>query len=327
MTKCFIHTWKRTVPPLLVALLILMSTAPLKTRADAPDNVPPLTQLIWLWPQEITWRPDLGAIWISVGHTATVLLIEPAGVDERDGEIISTMDGSGAIHSVKLTALSLTGFHPETNAPQFDAAPPLAELVIDADNDNAGARKRGLHKTRAGHWDFGFGWLPTAPYTLHRYLHFNRSEQFKYCLVIHVESELEPLPDYLAEKAGSRNTFKDIKIHVLVSQLFEDPEIELTSTWAEGEPMPQNPPPSRDWYQREEVKARWMLTSRPLRAEVGGLSYATDVAVSMLPADRTIQDIMGAIAAEDAEHEEAERRERMMRDIERRDIIPDLDDL
>lgn len=317
--------------PITFAILISLSTALITASGalgDPPDNVPPITPLIWLWPQEMTWLPDHGAMWISVGHTATALLIEPAGVDEKGGEIIATMDGSGAIHSVKLTALSLTGFHPETNAPQFDAgAPPLAELVIDADYADAGTRKRGLHKTRAGHWDFGFGALPTAAYTLHRYLHFDRSEQFKYCLVIHVEAETEPLADALAGKSGSRNAFKDIRIHILVSQLLEIPGMEMTSTWREGEPMPRGITASRDWYEREEVKARWMLTSRPLRAEIGDISYAQDGSMILLPADRTVQDVMGAIAAEEAEQEEAERRDRMMRDIEQRDIIPDLDDL
>jgi len=310
---------RRCAPALLLAGLLLCACAGRAAPPPPETRAPAIPPLVWAWPHDILWRAADGPTWASVGHSPTVLTIVPVGVKREAGEIIETRDGSGRLLAVELMAWAVTEIDAKTAAPRIvrpavaaqavrvgEPAPPertLTPVRVRADDPDGGKQKRGLHRKRNGNWDFYFSALPKAPFTFHGRIFVRRSDQFRYCLVVHAEGDTEALPESLRAKNRSGKAFKDIRIHVLVSELLDDPTVEMRVSWPEGAPMPRRIQPSIAWYARQQVKARWVLTGPPVAADIGRLRVRPDGALTFEPArTNTVR-----LRADERRRREAER--------------------
>ena len=310
---------RRCAPALFLAGLLLCASAGRAGPAPPETRVPAIRSLVWSWPHDILWKAADGPTWTSVGHSPTALTIVPVGVKKEAGGIVETRDGSGRIVAVELMVWAVTEMDAETAAPRSVQPAVVAQAVrvgesvrpertltpvrVRADDPDGGKQKRGLHRKRNGNWDFYFSALPKAPFTFHDRIFVRRSDQFRYCLVVHAEGETEVLPENMRARNGSGKAFKDIRIHVLVSELLDDPTVEMRVSWPEGAPMPRRIRPSTAWYARQKVKARWVLTGPPVAADLGRLLVRPDGALTFEPAQtNTVR-----IRAEERRRREAEQ--------------------
>jgi len=202
---------------LLLALLLAVSAV----AADGPA-IDPLT---WKFPHEIVWTLADGAVWWSVGHTATLLTISP-----EPGAVRVT------VHAVE----------------RFDEAglpaqlTPVQSHTFSATAADAAAPKAGLHRKTNGYWDFHFGKLPPASYTQHQRLFFARPPRFRYCLTFHLSGEVT-----------GDGRFAQLQLAVLVAELLDDPAVPTTLAWPANQPMPRGIVPTTDWYAKEQPPAPW----------------------------------------------------------------------
>ncbi len=208
-----------------------------RSKTDKPVATP-IVPAVWRWPHEIVWQSTNGPTWYSVGHTATILAVEPVSKNET-------------LREVKLSAFAVNSFDESTHAPRDLRL--LDSFSIQANDPQGGEQKRGLHRRpkNVGDWDFGFGKLPKADFTFLRSMFFQRSEQFRYCLTVHAEGKTT---------GAAEKSFKQLNVYVLISQLWEDPTLVDRSSWPAGAPMPMGLKGSSAWYASEAVKAPWAST-------------------------------------------------------------------
>jgi hypothetical protein len=204
--------------PYYLILLLLIGTV----RAGEGPAIDPL---VWKFPHEIVWTLADGAVWWSVGHTATVLTIVP----EADAVTV-------AVHGV--TRFGADGLPA--------ALTPLVAHTFRATAADAAAPKQGLHRKTNGYWDFNFGKLPPAPYTQHHRLFFAGSPRFRYCLTFHLSGE-----------TTGDGRFAQLQLAALVAELLDDPALPTTLSWPAGQPMPRGLVPVTDWSAKESPPAPW----------------------------------------------------------------------
>ena len=109
------------------------------------------------------------------------------------------------------------------------------------------------------------------------------------------------MPEAARGVAKSEEAFKELRIYVLVCELLAAPEIKMTLSWPDGQPMPARIRPSTAWYASQTVKAPWVLhRGRGPRAN-------GDIGRLLAGADGTLRFQMAHTTTIDADNKERAR--------------------